>query len=319
MGLESLSRTAHVKEGSQGTAVLDVEEQEIVEEVQKTTDDTDKAPNEHDQVIVALRKLESSLDGYLGNHIQEIKNLHEAALLPVVNAEDLDKRDNSNGTKDSGHATASHIYTHVKHIDEFLKSYTENVRVLQKRLQQNDGQADNDVEIDEVKYKSMLEQFNMQLLVSTFTAGIILAWCSLVKVLQINGAHAELLYNVGLLLSLLAIAFHFFNILLSGRCVALCSDHTDLKDHNMRYFYNVLETCEQLYLHGMMMFGVAVLEMTFIMFDQVVYPAVFCGAVALGMAVLAAGQFRKLSVLYQNMIRIKALAWRFGRRVGRKR
>jgi hypothetical protein len=41
MGLESLFRTARVKEGSQGTAVLDVEKQEIIEEA-RITDETDK-------------------------------------------------------------------------------------------------------------------------------------------------------------------------------------------------------------------------------------------------------------------------------------
>jgi len=178
----------------------------------------------------------------------------------------------------------------------------------------------------EKTYESMLQQFNMQLLISTFTAGLIVSFCGLASGLQISGTHAEHLYSVGLLLSLLAITFHFFNILISGRCVALCSDHNALlkqqqqekeKGHssNMAYFHRTLATCEQLYLHGTLVFGVAVLEMSFVMFKHWVYPVVFCCVVAVGLVVLSTGRFRKMLVLYQNAFRIWALV---GRVVGKR-
>ena len=125
----------------------------------------------------------------------------------------------------------------------------------------------------------------------------------------IEGPHAKRLFNVGLLLSLFAITFHLFNVIISGRGTALCSDHTLVKEHTIAYFHRALATCEQLYLHGTLIFVVAVLEMSFAMFDSVVYPAVFCGVAALGGVVLVTGKFRKVSVMYQNVARVKALMW----------
>lgn len=203
MGLESLFRTARVKEGSQGTAVLDVEKQEIIEEA-RITDETDKAPNEYEHVTVASRTLESSLE------------------------EDLEKQ--RNGETDSNHAAASHIYTHDNHsllrlLYEFLKVFESLLLHLKKFLKDDEG----NVEICEAKYTCMVAQLKAQALMSTFTAALILAWCSLVKTLRVEGAHAELLYNVGLLVSLFAMVFHILNAILSSRCVSTYSEHKILK------------------------------------------------------------------------------------------
>jgi len=134
-----------------------------------------------------------------------------------------------------------------------------------------------------------------------------------------QGAYAQRLFNVGLLLSFFAITFHMFNIIISGRAAALCSDHTLVKEYPLSYFYNSLATCEQLYLHGTLVFVVAVLEMSFAMFDSVIYPAVFCGVAALAGVVLVTGRYRKVSVMYRNVLKMKAVAVTLGGKVRTRR
>ncbi|KAK2467626.1 hypothetical protein APHAL10511_000481 [Amanita phalloides] len=116
----------------------------------------------------------------------------------------------------------------------------------------------------------------MQLLISTFTASLTASFVGLSKSLQIEGAYAQRLFNVGALFSLFALVMHIFNILISGRATALCSNHTLVKEHTLAYFHCALATCEQLYLHGTLVFGVAMLELSFVMFNSIIYPAVFC-------------------------------------------
>ena len=150
---------------------------------------------------------------------------------------------------------------------------------------------------------------------STFTAGLIVSFCGLGKALQRDGEYAERLFNVGVLLSFFAMTFHMFNIIISGRAAALCSDHTTIKEYPLSYFHNSLATCEQLYLHGTLVFVVAVLEMSFAMFDRVIYPAVFCGVSGLAGLVLVSGRYRKVSVMYRNLVRLKAIVTMLGGKV----
>ena len=51
------------------------------------------------------------------------------------------------------------------------------------------------------------------------------------------------------------------------------------------------------------------------MFDNVVYPAVFCGVAALAGLVLVTGRYRKVSVMYRNMVKLKAVATMLGGKV----
>ena len=110
-----------------------------------------------------------------------------------------------------------------------------------------------------------------------------------------------------------------FNIIISGRGAALCSDHTLVKEYPLSYFHNSLATCEQLYLHGTLLFVVAVLEMSFAMFDNVIYPAVFCGVAALAGVVLLTGRYRKVSVMYRNVLKMKTVAVTVGGKVKNRR
>ena len=150
---------------------------------------------------------------------------------------------------------------------------------------------------------------------STFTAGLNVSFCGLGKALLNNGAYAQRLFNVGVLLSFFSMTCHMFNIIISGRAAALCSDHTIVKVYPLSYFHDSLATCEQLYLHGTIIFVTAVLEMSFAMFDNVVYPAVFCGVAALAGLVLVTGRYRKVSVMYRNMVKLKAVATTLGGKV----
>ncbi|KAK2467612.1 hypothetical protein APHAL10511_000467 [Amanita phalloides] len=272
-------------------------------------------PNDAD-VFRKLESLESKLGTLLTSHIQEIKALRG----------DKDRKARMSETSGADTITEeahSHVHTHLKHLDDFFDGYVQNVRVLQARLDskfpQGQETTNEHVHIEEKTYAILSQQFNMQLLISTFTASLTVSFVGLSKSLQIEGAYTQRLFNVGALLSLFALAMHIFNILISGRAAALCSNHTLVKEHTLAYFHRALATCEQLYLHGTLVFGVAMLELSFVMFNSIIYPAVFCGVTALAGIALLTGKFRKVSVLYKNAVRVKALVWTLGGRARRSR
>ncbi|KAF8623934.1 hypothetical protein AX15_006101 [Amanita polypyramis BW_CC] len=319
----------------------DIEKQKRSTDPTSPTEESEEKVVEHDtisphsaDVLRKLEALEAKLGTLLNVHVQEVKALRQSTIVNVKGAGNLgDKKDRDGVTTtaeldaETDHYTrrdderttdlysgSRRLHTHVKHLDDFFDAYVKNVRVLQEQLNskfpEGQGRTGEQVGIEDRRtYETLMQQFNMQLVISTFSAGLIVSFCGLAQTLLADGPHVKRLYNVGLLLSLFAITFHMFNIIISGRGAALCSDHTLVKEHTIGYFYRALETCEQLYLHGTLFFVVAVLEMSFVMFDSVVYPAVFCGVALLGGVVLVTGKFRKVSVMYQNVVRMKAVVW----------
>ncbi|KAF8628060.1 hypothetical protein AX17_006063 [Amanita inopinata Kibby_2008] len=280
----------------------------------------------HSDAMNKLSTLEAKLAALLTGHIQEVKSIREGAATATATRRTATCETSSSGV-DSGdqkqHVHLTAVDTHIKHLDEFFNAYVQNVRVLQERLAQEQTYLDEQgpdseehVHINAKTYESLLHQFNMQVVISTFSAGLIVAYCSLAQATLRASKHNQRLFNVGVLLSLFAIAFHAGNIVISGRSAALCSDHTVTKKHTLAYFHRALAACEQLYLHGTIFFVVAVFEMSFTMFDTVVYPAVFCGVSIVGVVLLVTGKYREVSVMWRNLVWMKAMVLTMSGRVG---
>ncbi|KAF8628066.1 hypothetical protein AX17_006069 [Amanita inopinata Kibby_2008] len=160
---------------------------------------------------------------------------------------------------------------------------------------------------EEKKYKSLMNQFNVQIALSTFACTLIVAFCAFVNAVisRHNGGRGHgIPFNVGVLLGFLAIAFHAGNIVISGRGAALCSGWhvVDKPERPVSYFLDTLAVCEHLYLHGTIFFILAVFEMSFIIFDHYVYPAIFCGMSLLGVLLLFTGKYREVSVVHKELV-----------------
>ena len=113
------------------------------------------------------------------------------------------------------------------------------------------------------------------------------------------------MYNLGILLSLIAVAFHAGNIIIAGRGAVLCSDpDTEIDLRRLNYFHAVLVVCEHLHLHGTIFFVIAVFETSFLLFAHYVYPGIFCGLSVVGVALYLTGKYREVSLMYRDIMRV---------------
>ncbi|KAF8338634.1 hypothetical protein F5887DRAFT_919929 [Amanita rubescens] len=169
------------------------------------------------------------------------------------------------------------------------------------------GLADESHRLLDKQYESLIKRFNMKVTLSTFACTLIVTYYALVNaiVTSINKRHIGrgIPFNVGLLLSFIAIGFHAGSAIVAGRAAVLCSDPHLKKDPRPEdYFPNILATCEHLDLDGTIVFVLAMFETSFLLFDSYIYPGVFCAVSVAGLAVFFAGKYREMSLMYKDFI-----------------
>ncbi|KIL64680.1 hypothetical protein M378DRAFT_162806 [Amanita muscaria Koide BX008] len=152
---------------------------------------------------------------------------------------------------------------------------------------------------------------------STFSAGLIVGFGSLIQNLLIEGPGNRKLFDAGLLLSFFTISCHIFIIAISGRSASLSSDNDFTRDHGIELLRFALWTCDHLYMLAIYSFSATLLMMSFVVFENVAYPATYCGTVALGIVVMFFSRLKHLLVLYRSVFRLKRLVVRISRRVQR--
>ncbi len=140
---------------------------------------------------------------------------------------------------------------------------------------------------------------------STFACALIVTYCNLINALVTNvnkDLIGSIAFNIGLLLSFLAIALHAGSAIVAGRAAVVCSE-PDLKAQPHRseqYFNNIFTTCEHLDLDGTIVFVLAVFETSFLLFNSYVYPAVFCAVSVLVLVGIIVGKYRQISVVWKD-------------------
>ncbi|KAF8338635.1 hypothetical protein F5887DRAFT_1077572 [Amanita rubescens] len=160
-------------------------------------------------------------------------------------------------------------------------------------------------ELNKEYYESLVRRFTMQVTLSTFACALIVTYCNLINALVTN-INKDLIggiaFNIGLLLSFISIALHAGSAIVAGRAAVVCSE-PDLKSQTYRdehYFNNIFTTCEHLDLDGTIVFFAAVFETSFLMFNNYVYPGVFCGVSVLILVGITVGKYRKISVVWKD-------------------
>ena len=113
-------------------------------------------------------------------------------------------------------------------------------------------------------------------------------------------------FNLGILLSFIAIAFHAGSIVLAGRSAVLCSDpDLDRTKRDAKYFTKILSVCDHLHLQGTISFVAAVFETSFLLFDSLIYPGVFMGLSVAGLLLYFWGKYKEVSLVYMDFMFVR--------------
>ncbi|KAM6492180.1 hypothetical protein JOM56_011904 [Amanita muscaria] len=162
---------------------------------------------------------------------------------------------------------------------------------------------------DDKQYKYLVKRFNFKVILSTFACSLVVTYSAFADNLarnnmsRVNYAHG-IPYNICMLLAFLSIACHAMGAVVSGRGAVLCSD-PDLigeKHHTEKEFKIILSLCQHLNLHGFILWALAVLGFSFFIFQDFVYPALFCGFSLSVVALVFFGKYRRLSLIHKDII-----------------
>ncbi|PPQ65810.1 hypothetical protein CVT26_000395, partial [Gymnopilus dilepis] len=184
------------------------------------------------------------------------------------------------------------IEAHTQILHAFLVAHAENIRTLQDAL--SDGTTIptavakpvvhgpppappyKPVTSETIESKPSAEdlnrQFTMLVVISTFTAALIVAFLSLV--FSLIGTHHKTAFNVGMFFSFISLLIHLGDIVIAGRGAALASQQDKLKLYNAHFFKVYLTICEQLQFLALIVFAVSIAVMIFLIFSSVAFPIV---------------------------------------------
>lgn len=208
--------------------------------------------------------------------------------------------------------TMKAVDAHVDHLKVFLSSHIHNIRSLHdalptyptvletpQRLPMKDAKSS---EPDKKKaYQSLSEQFSMLVVISTFTASLIVAFLSLVKSIVLDNHRVA--FDVGMLLAFFAMSLHFGNIIVAGRGSALTSQYSAAadNDYDLAYFQLYLKLCEQLQFIATILFIVAIVQLTFVIFSEIKYPLVLLGVACFGGLIVFWSVYWRVSITFRNL------------------
>ncbi|KAL4253629.1 hypothetical protein ABKN59_003422 [Abortiporus biennis] len=125
-------------------------------------------------------------------------------------------------------------------------------------------------------YESLSEQFNVLVLISTFTVALIFSFLSLANDIINNSNTTH--FEVGMLLAFLSIGIHLWVAVVAGRAATICYREArtpkDRREFSPSKFSPYLILGEQLQVFGTVLFIPAVLLLIWNMFDHIVYSIV---------------------------------------------
>jgi hypothetical protein len=106
-----------------------------------------------------------------------------------------------------------------------------------------------------------------------------------------------------MLLAFFAMSLHFGNIIVAGRGSALTSQHSavDREAYDLAYFHLYLELCEQLQFIATVLFIVAIVQLTFVIFSEIKYPLVLLGVAVFGGLIVFWSVYWRVSVTFRNI------------------
>ncbi|PPQ78313.1 hypothetical protein CVT25_011684 [Psilocybe cyanescens] len=202
--------------------------------------------------------------------------------------------------------------THMHALLSFLQAHVSNIRSLQTQLQSSvETKATTNAvvpptynfkspafpEADAKYFDSVSQQFSMLVVISTFTAGLILAFLSLVY--AIIGTNHRTDFSVGMFFAFIAVFIHFGNIVLAGRGASLTSQQN--RQHDFQYFKFYLAICEQLQFVAIIFLVISSIIMSFLIFSSVAFPVVLLLLSLVGILVVFSSAYWEISITFRNL------------------
>lgn len=110
-------------------------------------------------------------------------------------------------------------------------------------------------------------------------------------------------FDVGMLLAFFAMSLHFGNIIVAGRGSALTSQYSAAadNDYDLAYFQLYLKLCEQLQFIATILFIVAIVQLTFVIFSEIKYPLVLLGVACFGGLIVFWSVYWRVSITFRNL------------------
>jgi uncharacterized membrane protein YiaA len=110
-------------------------------------------------------------------------------------------------------------------------------------------------------------------------------------------------FDIGMLLAFFAMSMHFGNIIVAGRGSALTSQYSTANQdaYDLAYFQLYLGLCEQLQFIATILFIVAIVQLTFFMFDEIEYPLILLGVALFGGLIVFWSVYWRVSMSFRNV------------------
>ncbi|TFK41758.1 hypothetical protein BDQ12DRAFT_720572 [Crucibulum laeve] len=289
--------------------------------------------------VEKIQDVQSELFDLLSQHLEKLKNLQQhrtkidfthTKINPSENLFDHPFNiDRSNDAEVQTKSSPVDQLNHIKPLYNFLDSQIDNINVLRNSLAPlllgapltpaTSGSPSPPFEIgdpganqttvlkkpnsrERKEYEALAEQFNSLVVISTFTAGLIVSFLSLVY--GIIATEHRMAFDFGMLLSFLAMGAHLGNIVIAGRGVAVISQQQAIEEnvlHDLAYFRHYLAICEQLQFWATILFVASIIVLCFFIFSSVAFPSVLLGISLIASFFVFWKVYWKISITLRNL------------------
>ncbi|KIM38022.1 hypothetical protein M413DRAFT_30435 [Hebeloma cylindrosporum] len=209
---------------------------------------------------------------------------------------------------------------HMAALQTFLAAHLENVRALQSSVppvvdgrratgksdQVHKGTRAGGGQEDEMyMYATLAQQFHMRVVISTFTAVLIVMLLALVD--GIIGPRRRIAFSVAMLFSFMALSIHFANIFLAGRGAMLTtttiSGGTNPDIDSLRFY---LAICGNLHLASTVLLLVSIAVMIFLIFSSIAFPLVLLFLSGIAALIVFVSAYWEVPVTLGNVVFLAA-------------
>jgi len=150
---------------------------------------------------------------------------------------------------------------------------------------------------EEESYANLAQQFNMRVVISTFTAALIVLFLVLVD--GIIGPRRRIAFSVGMLFAFIALSIHFANIFLAGRGAMLTTTTGTKHDIESLIFY--LAICGNLQVASAVLFLISIVVMIFLIFSSIAFPLVLLFLSGIGALMVFTSAYWEISISLANI------------------
>ncbi|TFK68544.1 hypothetical protein BDN72DRAFT_858335 [Pluteus cervinus] len=275
------------------------------------------APSQHAQntgtrsPMETVEELEEQFTRFLQSHLRKVQALKHEAKFGDLEAGGRHKQGMVVSWSEEPHVRKLHSYLdhHTKTLSELLSGED----LGKARSESPRAASPTGIEPqNKTSFEALSQQFNMGVVISTFTAGLVIAFIALADSMLPDESHRIL--QASMLLCFFSMALHFGNILIAGRGAALTAQSALIEGgYDVTYYRHFLIISEQLQVVGTLVFLVALFIDSFFLFDGLTYPILLIVGCALATVIVFWSVYWRVSITVRNIIYVfNKLRWLLG-------